>query len=323
MTSLLQSLIGRLIPKRLDEQTGVLLERAIDLIDPRLKSFGNYPRAYIPSIIAASDYARQLVAALPESILLSPSKYAQDPLLHALFHDVAAIYSSVHESGEITRYAQEQVLPEGGEVFALMGMRRDEKTVFGREVNGEFVQSDVQQTLVSFSSHTLLLPCGSQEELIAKLEAHFFDSLIRSLATAIDLGVSQVRDLETSRDMLSSRLRGQSPQTEELRVELEKVRQQLASVQHDYELTRYYRIFEAFMDVAPEYLRLEQCEIPIDIRGVMRESSNRLAGRFVFCDLVGRDRRLWTLWPVRLPVDELQRFMRSSSSEESERWMEI
>lgn len=301
----------------------MLLDRAVDLIDPRLKSFGNYPRAYIPAITAARDYARQLVTVLPESILLSPDRYAQDPLLHALFHDVAAIYSCVHESGEITCYAREQQLAEGAEVYALMGMRRNEKKVFGKELNGEFVQSEVQQTLICFNSHTLLLPSSSQDELQEKLENHFFDSLMKSLAVAIDLGQNQIRDLETKRDILSSRLRGQSSHPHELGTELENVRQQLKSVQYDYALPRYYRIFEAFMDVAPEYLKIERCEIPIDIRGVMRESSNRLAGRFSFCDLIGRDRRKWTLCPVRLPVDELQQFMYSGASEESERWMEI
>ena len=88
MLSLLRRLLGRLLPQPLDPHIEQRVARAIEQIDPRLKAFGNYPRAYIPAIIAASRYVKELTATLPECIDLSPALYARQPLLPALFSDV-------------------------------------------------------------------------------------------------------------------------------------------------------------------------------------------------------------------------------------------
>ncbi len=321
MLTLLHDIISRLKPEPVDPAIKSLVERAVERIDPRLKSFSNYPKVYIPAVSAASNYAKQLVAQLPGCIVLSPGGYAQDPLLHALFTDVGSIHSSVHESSAISEYAQQQALPLEGEVFALMGMRRQEKTVFGAQLKGDVLQNDVRQTLVSFYSHTLILPCADEAEFRRKLEQHFFDSLINSFSEVIAVGITKLRALEAERDVLASRLRGHPPHSEAMEAELESVRRQLDEANDDYGLKHYHLIFEAFMDVATQYLRLEQVEMPIDMRGVMRESDERLAGKFVMHDLIGRDRRNWTLWPVRLPLQELREDMVRAS--EKERWMVI
>jgi hypothetical protein len=317
----LREFIRHLSPQPLDPHVEQLVTRAIEQVDPRLKSFNNYPRAYIPAITAVSRYVKELAATLPECIDLSPSFYAQQPLLHALFSDVGGIYNTVRESHEIKAYCREQGKPEGGELFALMGMRRHQKTVFGRQINGESVQQDVQQTMVYFDAHTLSLPAESREQFGERLEAHLFNSLIKSLSEYIAEGIGRRHDLEIERDILASRLRGAPSEKVELEAQLAQLREQLEPLSYEFELSRYGKLFDAFMAEPQQHLRLEQCEMPIDMRGVMRESTDRLAGRFIFYDLVGRDRRRWTLCPVRLSVDELQQAMHCGS--DRERWMEF
>lgn len=321
MFTLLRTLLGRLSPQPLDPQIESLVARAVEQIDPRLKSFSNYPRAYIPAITAANRYIKALVASLPECIDLSPALYAQQPLLHALFSDVEGIYNTVRESSEIKTYCRDQGKPEGGELFALMGMRRHQKTVFGRQIDGENMQQDVQQTLVYFDAHTLSLPALNTGALHERLEAHLFDSLVKSFAETLAEGQRRRQELETERDILASRLRGASSGRENIEAQLTQLREQLKPLSREYELSNYDKLLDTFMAQPEPYLRLESCEIPIDMRGVMRVSTERLAGRFCFYDLVGRDRRRWTLCPVRLPVEELQQAMHCGS--DKERWMEF
>ncbi len=322
MKDLLQGIIGRLTPRPLDPQIERLVQRAIDLIDPRLKSFGNYPRAYIPAITAASNYAESLCEKVPRCIELRPSRYAQEPLLHALFRDVESIYATVRESLVIKEYCLAKGKPEGGEVYALMGMRRHEKTVYGPDINGEMVQQDVRKTMVYFDSHTLTLPSATRQEFREKLKTDLFDSLVKSLAEAIGEGVHRRQELESRRDMLASRLRS-NPQQAALQEELAQLRQQLGELGKDYELVNYHKLFDSFMAEPQQHLQLLRDEIPIDMRGVMRDSHDRLAGRFEFADLVGRDRRRWTLCPVRMPVIELQEAMHCGVVSSKERWLEI
>ena len=225
MLDLLRTLIGRLTPKPLDPHIERLLARAVGQIDPRLKSFSNYPRAFVPAITIASDYAKELADALPDSIDLSPGQFSQQPLLHALFSDVDTIYNTVLESREITNYCGEHGKPQSGELFALMGMRRVEKTGLGREMNGELIQQDVQQTLITFEAHTLTLPSVNREEFKARLETDLFDSLMKTLSDEICRGVMQRRELETERDILASRLRSHAPEKEKTEAKLIQVRQ--------------------------------------------------------------------------------------------------
>jgi hypothetical protein len=321
MLNLLRALFGRPSTYSRDPRIVSLVARAVEQIDPRLKSFGNYPRAYLPAITAASRYVSELVAALPDCIELRPSGYAQVPQLHALFSDVEAIYNTVRESKEIKAYCREQGKPQGGELFALMGMRRHQKTGFGPQLSGEDLLHDVQQSIVYFDTHTLTLPSVNSDEFKEKIERHLFDSLIKSLSEHIATGVRQRQELETERDMLASHLRSHPQRSEEMEGKLLQLRAQIDRLNSEYVLSNYYRSFETVMAMPQQYLSLEQCEMPIDMRGVMRESEERLAGNFVFYDLVGRDRRRWTLCPVRLPVEELGDAMHCGS--EKERWMEM
>ncbi len=321
MFTLLRTLLGRLSSPPLDPRIESLVARAVEQIDPRLKSFSNYPCAYRPAIIMAMQYAKQLAASLPEPIDLSPSRFAQQPLLHALFTSTEGIYCTVRESQEIKNYCREHGKPAGGELFALMGMRRREKTVFGRELSGDMVQPDVQQTMIYFEAHTLMLPTTNRDEFRSRLETHLFDSLIKSLRDQIAQAVAQRHELEVERDIIAAHRHSAGGREGGVEEKLQAIRRQLKTLDEEYSLGNYSALMNQFFDEREQYLRLEQKELPIDMRGVMRDSKGRLAGRFVFYDLVGRDRRRWTLCPVRLPVEELQQAMHCGS--EKERWMEF
>jgi hypothetical protein len=321
MMDLLRALIARFTPQPLDPRVEQLLARAIEGVDPRLKAFGNYPRSYRPAITRATRYATKLAGSLPPCIDLSPARFAQEPLLHALFSDVAAIHQTVRDSREIKQYCREHGSPQSGEIFALMGMRRHEKSVIGREMKGDEVQPDVQQTMVYFDDHTLTLPSTSPESFMQRLEENLFDSLMHSFGEQLAQALAQKSELETERDILVARQRSSQSSDEEMQEKIPAIRRQLQKLDDEYALNNYSELLNRFMDERQQYLRLERREIPIDMRGVMRESSGRLAGRFTFYDLIGRDRRRWTLCPVRLPVDELYEAMHCAGTQE--RWLEI
>lgn len=318
----LLSLFARWLPQSLDPERKQRLLHAIKIIDPRLQAFGNYPRAYLQSVEQAYSYAEQLAARLPEPILLSPRQFASDPLLHAIFSDVSTIHNMVRESREIKQYCHRHGRPEGGELFALMGMRRHEKVVFGRELRSDEVQQDVQQTMVYFEAHTLSLPVAQREEFDARLLQHLFDSLLQSFRGQISDGLQQKREMEVERDILIARGHSHQPLNGGEEARLDAVRRELARLEQEYVLSRYPAMLADFVERRQEHLRLEQKEIPIDMRGVQRESDDRLAGRFTFYDLIGRDRRRWTLYPVRLPVDELSDVIRGGGRG-NERWMQL
>ncbi len=319
MMKLLQAIIGRIAPQPLNPELEGLIAEAVERIDPRLKAFGNCPRAYRPAIGTALEYAESLVTELPSPLCICPSNFAREPMLHSLFAGVESIFSTVSESREVKVHCQQYGKPDSDELFALMGMRRHEKHVFGRELRGDVVQQDVQQTVVYFDSHTLILPSLSEAQLRQNLKLHLVNSLMESFHELVAEALNNRRELEVERDTLVAHLRSKADAQQEER--LQAVRQQLTGLNSEYALTNFPRLLENFVDEREKYLRLELREIPIDMRGVMRESDERLAGKFTFFDLIGRDRRCWTLCPVRLSVKELQHAMHCDT--DRERWLDI
>ena len=204
-----------------------------------------------------------------------------------------------------------------------MGMRRHEKTVLGREMQGDQIQPDVKQTVVYFEGHTLTLPVVDRDAFAEQLKQHLFDSLLQSFRSRLTDTINQKRDLEGERDILAARQRSHSnPLNGGEEARLDSLRRELARLEEEYALSNYPSLLAQFIENRQQHLRLEQNEMPIDMRGVMRESSERLGGHFTFHDLIGRDRRRWTLCPVRLPVDELYDVMHCSGTGK-ERWMEL
>lgn len=303
MPSLLQDLLGRVLPKPPDTYVEQMVLRAVVAIDPRLKSFGNYPRAYRASISTAIEYARQLAESLPECIELDPAHYADEPLLHALFSDVGIIRTIVRDSEEIQEYCRKYGEPERGEVFSLMGMCRQEKTVFGREMDGDVIKQDVRQTLISFESHTLYTPTADKAEFREKLVEYFFDYFIGIFAKQMKLQQAKKKELEMERDTLIAQSRMHASQAgKNYEEKLAETRKQLEELSKSCVLTNYAKWLKEYIENLEQEIYLEEKTIPIDMRGVMRESNDRLSGRFVFHDLKSSDSRIWSLCPVKLPV---------------------
>lgn len=312
--------LGRLRPAPPGPTLTARIQRAIEHIEPRLKFFSSYPRAYQHSIQLACQHSAALGTSLPPVLTLSPEAFAQEPLVHALFNNTEAMHNMIGDSRDIRDYCRQYGRPPEGHLYALMGVRRREKEVIGTVLNGDNLQHEEQHTLVYFESHTLSLPCTSEKELTELIEQHLFDSLINSLQDHITGINAERQQLQTERDSLVARLRAQqAPLNAEQK--LQHLRERLAELDAHYDLNHYHKLFDEFMAQAPQHLRLELNEIPIDMRGVKRNSDDRLAGRFTFHELVGRDRRRWTLIPVCLPVAKFQDAMQCGSG--TERWMEI
>lgn len=321
MSHLLRNMLGRLFPKPLDPYLEQLVHRTVDKIDPRLKSFSNFPHAYSQSVSAAYDYAKGLANSLPAYVELSPAQYANDPLLHSLFSDVRSINSMVSESRDIQEYCHAFGPPVGGEMYALMGMRRREKSEIGSEMDGDVIRQDVQHTVIYFESHTLGVPSASKEEFEKKLVEHFFDSIIDNFSNKIKQKQIKKKEMELERDTLIAHTRRSVQQDADQEKKLEELRTELESLSREYSLSNYPKLMKQCINGCNNILYMEHKNIPIDMRGVMRESSDRLGGVFEFCDLIGRDRRCWSLCPVHFSIDVFKSDLKCST--DKARWMEI
>lgn len=274
------------------------IERAVNAVEPLLKQAGGYPDAYRAPIQSALEYARSLADQVPGPVSINRESYAGDPLVHALFPSVESVADALDSSLALQNYLREH--PADVEVYALMGMRRIEKRVAGMRLAGQMVQRDVMQNMVYFTSHTIDNPAASETQAREQVAMSMFDHLVGKVSQRIARRKQEKQALLQEKDTLMMRLRmadeGSRPVLQE---RLTRLLAELQDAIGALELDRYQDDFVAVLLDPAQHLRLDQTPIRLDSMGIRRDNAGEAHGKtIVFDDLIGYDRRNWTVTMV-------------------------
>jgi hypothetical protein len=270
------------------------IERAVNRVEPHLKQIGGYPKVFHKPIASALEYSRSLAALIPGPVEINRAAYARIPLVHALFPSVDFIHEGLCSSLAMRDFHAQN--PASREVYALMGMRRWEKSSLGMELHGQVLRRDVLQQVVYFTNHTLENPSPRLEETREMISWSIFDKLIDLVAKRIEARKLEKFELLREKDRLMARLHEANDLTrpalaEEMDEMLRKIQKHVALS----DLQNYLHDFEAVLLNPEQQLRLERTSMYLDDMGVRREPGE-VAGKPVeFDDLIGFDRRQWTV----------------------------
>lgn len=298
------------------------IERAVDKVEPRLKQAGGYPGRYRSVLGQALCYADQLAAAIPGPVEMDREHFMRDPFVHTLFGSHHPIQHTLCLSRAMQEYLR-RADAGTGDIHALMGMRRMEKRTFGMETEGDVLRRDVAQQTVSFSDHTLSCITHSEAETRAQVAWSIFDSLIAHVASHVE-GLRQEKlTLEKRRDELMARLRGTTEERRNaLEQELEALRVEMGNAIQRLNLDRMPAYFEEQLRSPETLVRLEQQQRRLDGMGIVRAQKDASTSNLiVFTDLVGQDRRRWTVTLVHCGHPELPPL--SERLENANRWLAI
>lgn len=276
-----------------------VIERAVDGVEPLLRQAGGYPDAYSKPIQSALEYARSLADQVPGPVTVSRETYAGDPLVHALFPSVESVSEALDSSVALQKHLRE--FPADGELYALMGMRRIEKRVAGMRLAGQMVQRDVMQDMVYFTSHTIESPAASEADAREQVALRFFDRLVDKVAQRVAQRKREKQSLLQEKDTLMMRLRmADEVSRPVLQERLTRLLAELQDAIGALELDRYREDFDAVLLDPARHLRLDQTPIRLDGMGIRRDNAAESNGKtVVFDDLIGYDRRNWTVTMVR------------------------
>ena len=274
------------------------IERAVNGVEPLLKQTGGYPNEYRAPIQSALEYAHALAERLPGPVEINRESYAGDPLVHALFPSVESVADALGNSLSLQNHLRE--FPADSEVYALMGMRRIEKAVTGMRLTGQMVQHDVMQDMVYFTSHTIESPAASEAQARELVAMSLFDRLIGKVAQRIAQRKQEKQALLQEKDTLMARLRAADELARPaLQEQLTRLMDDLQSAIGSLELDRYQEDFVAVLLDPAQHLRLNQTPIRLDSMGIRRDKEVDAHGEtIVFDDLIGYDRRNWTVTMV-------------------------
>ncbi len=275
-----------------------VIERAVNAVEPLLKQAGGYPDAYRAPVQSALEYARDLASRVPGPVTISRESYAGDPLVHALFPSVESVTEALDNSLALQSRLRE--FPAGGDLYALMGMRRIEKRVAGMRLSGQMVQRDVMQDMVYFTSHTIESPATNEADAREQVAMNFFDRLVGKVAQRIARRKQEKLSLLQEKDSLMAQLRAADELARtSLQEKLARLLADLQSAVGALELERYQEDFVAVLLDPAQHLRLDRVPIRLDSMGIRRDGAAESLGEaVVFDDLIGYDRRNWTVTMV-------------------------
>lgn len=275
------------------------IERAVSAVEPLLKTIGGYPENFRKPVANALEYARDLAAGVPGPVPIDRESYASDAFVHILFPDVDSVADALCSSLALQDYLRDS--RASGELYALMGMRRFEKAVIGMELSGQTIERDVVQKVVYFTSHTLENPAPSELQAREGVAMSFFDCLVGKVKKRVEQRKQGKQSQMLEKDMLMARLRtANDMERPALERQLAEVLGSLQSTLGSLELSNYTEDFEAVLLSPERYLRMEQKSLVLDSMGIRRDRDGLNRGKeFIFNELIGYDRRDWTVSLVR------------------------
>jgi len=154
------------------------VEHIVDKVDNRIRGVGSYQnqlRCVVQDLFA---YIQTIVDQLPMAITLDKSSFSGEPVVNTLFASITDLENLLHKSDEIIQFTHRAGWGDNSDLYAILCSIREDKSVFGTEVNDELIQRDVLQTAVNFYGHRIIAPAMSELEVRISLRKILFERAI-------------------------------------------------------------------------------------------------------------------------------------------------
>ena len=294
------------------------IERAVEATDPRIRGVFAYQRKLRPAVLRAIDHVVSLVAALPEPVELSRKNYTLEPRVLAAFSSPSRITEVLQQDAALS-----ELLSGGGvsgAIYTVLVMEKQEKNVFGIEMEDGMLRRDVAQVSVSFANHRLLDPTTSLDETQKRLRRRAFDHLLTVALRRIAACHEKRAELERMRSLLLRKHKvlqsGQwgfdpcQPQElvhdDEMAAQLQDIERQLSECTRDSDtLTVNLDILIDILSNADQQMWIDTKTLYVDRKGIKRAHENDSTLTLLLHEVGGSLGRTLILLPVIVQRDEI------------------
>jgi hypothetical protein len=226
------------------------IERVVAGTDRRICAVGDYRKRLRKPVEQAINHVISLVDALPAPVAISPKAFAEDACLRAFFVSTEHLREVLGGFGSLRDYLADLAEPPPEEIFGLLTMAREERSVFGMELVDDTLRRDVLQVAVNFSNHRCLGPTGNEADTRRELKIRAFDFLVEKTLERIASERGKRRELDRQRHLLKQKLdamkagqwglgamlntsEGQRPDLARLEAEIETIEAELGQFHTD------------------------------------------------------------------------------------------
>ncbi|MDM0106978.1 hypothetical protein QTH97_18680 [Variovorax sp. J22R24] len=221
-----------------------MTELVVETVDPRIRLQSRYADKLEGCVRKTIAHLRAMGAQPLDPLLLSRATWSGDPRLNAYFASADEVPAFLGRSKELREFFRVPSNREAGEAFALLAMKREERTVLGVQQDGDRVQHDVPLATVSFSGHKLFAPSATFDATRLEVGRRIIRRLAQlALKRIVDLDM-KAAELGERKAWLAARLRlvklavdgaaGLLEDTTETRSQIAAIERELKETVHDY-----------------------------------------------------------------------------------------
>ena len=124
------------------------IEMIVETVEPRVRMHARYREKLQGPVRCTIEYLRTLGKQPLEPILLTRKAWADDPRVNAFFARADDVPGCLGRSRELRAFFEDPVNKDIEEAFALLGMKKDERSVFAPQLEGDVLKHDVAQVAV-------------------------------------------------------------------------------------------------------------------------------------------------------------------------------
>jgi hypothetical protein len=206
-----------------DRVVSAAIESVVERIDPRIRLVGNYRRKLRPGVTHALEYANSIVEKVPGPIQVNGAAFSLDPRVHAFFASVDQLQRTLSLSRNARKFFDAPENTDRANCFGLLVMDKRERNVLGAEVQGDMIQREVPQVMVSFAEHRILASSPTLADLKRSVMSRVFKDLIACTVEKILHAQHRRRALESQQNRLALQLRMLESRTQGLEDALEEM----------------------------------------------------------------------------------------------------
>ncbi len=194
-------------PSGVDE---ALIEKAIERVvagtDSRICAVKGYQKQLHDPVAQAIIHVIKLVDELPPPIAIRPQAFGEEAQLRAFFVSTEHIRKVLGGFVSVRDYLKESAILPPDEIFGLLTMTKEERKVFGMEIEGDNLRRDVMQLSVNFRNHHFIGPTDNEADTRRELKIRAFDFLVEKALAQLTGERGKRIELDRQRYLLAQKL---------------------------------------------------------------------------------------------------------------------
>lgn len=183
------------------------IDAVVDAVEPRVKAATRYRAKLEPCMRKTIAHLRAIARDPLEPVVLARAAWSDDPRLNAFFATADDVPACLGRSRELRAFFDDPANTGVQEAYALLGMKKVDRTVFAPKLEGETLRHDVAQVAVNFSEHRVIAPAATLAGARLEVGRRIIQRLAQVALSRIIALDSAASGLQQRKEFLAAQLR--------------------------------------------------------------------------------------------------------------------